>query len=145
MTFLSRFRYRASAAVVLAGVLMSSGCGGAQKSPRALTADEVTGTWTGEGGATVSISGDHRFSVDAQLGTGFLEKVGQTRTGSWKFVDLGGGKNSGVELVFPVAAEANKTPLPIDFVSQQDGTEVNLCLYGEPDKPCTGYILRRNA
>lgn len=104
MTFLSRFRYRASAAVVLAGVLISSGCGGAQKSPRALTADEVTGTWTGEGGATVSISGDHRFSVDAQLGTGFLEKVGQTRTGSWKFVDLGEGRT-------PVSSLSSLWPL----------------------------------
>ncbi|MFF3110275.1 hypothetical protein ACFVSN_13865 [Kitasatospora sp. NPDC057904] len=88
-------------------------------------------------------SADHQFSADVRRGAGFLEKSGKTQAGSWKIVHLGNDEDPGVEISFPTAEQPSLTPPSIRLVSHLDGDKLSMCLYAEPDKPCSGYLLHR--
>ncbi|WP_158715097.1 hypothetical protein [Kitasatospora phosalacinea] len=136
---------RSRSALLLCGIaaLGLAACGGSASGPE-LSDAKVIGTWEAPGEVTVVLEDGGRFSTNAVPASGALDRGGADREGNWKFTDTGNARHTGLELRFDIPA-GGLEPYPIDLVSTEKDGKLSLCVYGEPDDPCSGYLLAKAA
>lgn len=140
----------------MAGAALLAACGRADYQP-ALTAAGLTGTWTGNGGGTISFSAGKHFTangiqLNAAAGRGCAHVSG---SGTWDFLKDGAsattpvGYSSGSQInlgFLTVAGTSTRScVLTVQMVTWEPHPPLKLCMSFDLDNPCGGELFTKHA
>lgn len=131
-------------------MLYLASCGAEVDVQPVITSSALAGTWTAAAGATMMFSSSGQFAghrLSLMPDTSGCGNV--SGNGTWQFLNSQGyspqhgqyyAKGNVIGIVFssPVNAQCG-----YEFTTWTQGSRVGLCLYLDPDSPCTGEVFMK--